>query len=706
MRYGAASWLALVCLTSVAAAQAGGGATDPGNARSIVGRARVDARQDVGFHAMVLPETVYVGQQATYQVGVFLSEEVRARLRRNPQFQPPEVRSTLAFDLPSPAGAFTRTVGERTYDVHVFQRALFPLTTGTHVIPSSRLDYALPLSNSFFAREESHSARTGPLTLVARYPPTDGRPADYRGAVGQLSVSARVDTRSVRVGDPLTFTVSVDGVANVSLLPRPTLRIAWAEVVESGERVELDHSVVEIRGRKDFDWIVTPRQAGVQQLPAIRYPYFNPQTERYEIAIARSESLTVQPGSSIVAERTASDAVVPVAIRRIYSGEVPTPLSSRGMYWFVLAMAPVPALALVMARRPPRTRTPQPMQVLQALSASPMPVEAPQLRRVYAAAIAARVQATAAAMSDHRTLVRTLRRAGVTADTAARADALLSELDAVVFGRVGTMPADALRRANDIVRDIDEEARAPRAVAERARSGARLLTVLLLFAATTAWAARTDPVAESAFREGVAAYDARRFGEARDAFAELSEARRRSADAWMNLGSASWELADTAAAVIGWQRAMRLQPMAQDVRDLLLLTPGPRSGTVPPVSLSLIAVVGGTLWLLGWVLLAIAIKRRTPVTRHPAIAALVASVVVALAGLRQADLLAGRDSAVVVSPAPLRAMPTLSAEAGAETLLGEVTRVRGQQGVWTLIQLADGRRGWLESQRLEVLGVE
>lgn len=655
---------------------------------------------------MVLPETVYVGQQATYQVGVFLSEEVRARLRRNPQFQPPEVRSTLAFDLPSPQGSFTRTVGERRYDVHVFQRALFPLTTGTHVIPSSRLDYALPLSNSFFAREESHSARTGPLTLVARYPPMDGRPADYRGAVGSLSISSRVDTRSLRVGDPLTFTVSVDGVANVSLLPRPTLRIAWAEVVESGERVELDNSAVVIRGRKDFDWIVTPRQAGTQQLPAVRYPYFNPQTERYEIAITPPESLTVRPGTSIVAERAAADSVRPVAIRRIYAGEVPTPLSSRGAYWFVLAMAPVPALALAMARRPPRARTPQPMQVLQALSASAMPVDPPQLRRVYAAAIAARVQATAAAMSDHRTLVRTLRRAGVTGDTAARADTLLSELDAVVFGRVGAMDPGAPRRANEIVHAIDEEARAPHALGERARAGAKVLLLLLPFAAMTASAARTDPVAESAFREGVAAYDGRRFGEARDAFAELAEARPRSADAWMNLGSASWQLADTAAAVIGWHRAMRLQPMAQDVRDLLRLTPGPRSGAVPAVSLSMIALIGGSLWLLGWGLLALAVRRRAPVTRHPGIAAIVASAVIALGGLRQADLLAGRESAVVVSPTRLRAMPTLGAEAGAETLLGEVTRIRGQQGVWTLIQLADGRRGWLESRRLEGLGVE
>jgi hypothetical protein len=173
---------AAACLTTVAGAQSAGDSSGR-VAGGILGRTPVDPRKDIAFQAVVLPETVYVGQQATYQVGVFLSDDIRARLRRNPQFVPPEVRSVLAFDLPSPSIAVTRTIGDRRFDVHVFQRALFPLTAGRQEIPSARLDYALPLSNSFFAREENHSERTGALFLVARDPPVAGRPQDYRGAV-------------------------------------------------------------------------------------------------------------------------------------------------------------------------------------------------------------------------------------------------------------------------------------------------------------------------------------------------------------------------------------------------------------------------------------------------------------------------------------------------------------------------------------------
>ncbi len=160
----------------------------------IAARAQLDARDDIAFRAMAIPDTVWVGQQATYQVGVFLSDEIRARLRRNPVFVPPELRSMLAYDLAS-LNSIPRYAGSRRYEVHVFQRALFPLTAGRHEIPPARLEYALPLSNSFFAREESHSARTQSLVVIAREPPPAGRPPDFRGAVGRLSLQTRAPRR-------------------------------------------------------------------------------------------------------------------------------------------------------------------------------------------------------------------------------------------------------------------------------------------------------------------------------------------------------------------------------------------------------------------------------------------------------------------------------------------------------------------------------
>lgn len=687
----------------------GGGVDSAASASSVVWRARVDPRSDVSFSALLLPDTVYVGQQATYQVGVFLSEEVRARLRRNPQFVPPEVRSALAFDLPSPRDMVARMVGSRRYDVHVFQRALFPLTPGRHLIPSARLDYALPLSNSFFAREESHSAQTGEVLLVALEPPAANRPPGYRGAVGRLSLTAQLDSHAGRVGDPLTLTVSVDGVGNVSLLPRPELSIAWADVVAGGERVKLDSAAVLLRGRKDFVWLVTPRRAGTLRVPPVRYPYFNPYTERYEIALTPQDSVRVEAGTSVVADRAAEDTAPALPIRRLYAGEAPASLPSRGAYWLVLALAPLPALATVAReRRPRRTREPNAIAKFRAIAADAA-TDTATLRRAYAAAIAARVRATPTAMSDHALLLRTLRRAGVEEQTAVKAERLLAELDAVVFGRAGEPPRDAAQRAIAIVKSVDQEARTSRSLASRGARAASALAISAVLVAGVAWAAGRDALAEAAFREGLERYDARQFTLARDVFGELAQARPRSSDAWFNFGAASWQLADTAAAAVGWHRAVRLAPASRDVRRLLDLTPGFRDGLlgdVPPVSLTALALLGGTLWIAGWLLVAAPRKRSRARRGRLGWFAIGAALAIAYAGFRQSEILSGRDAAVVVLHARMRAMPILGAEPGTEIVTGEVVRVLAAQGVWSRVALPDGRSGWIESSRIEPISVE
>jgi hypothetical protein len=83
----------------------------------------------------------------------------------------------LSYDLATPASVPARVVDGRRYEVHVFRRALFPLAAGTLKIPPARLNYALPLSNSFFSREETHTERTQPSSLDVIEPPMTGTTA-------------------------------------------------------------------------------------------------------------------------------------------------------------------------------------------------------------------------------------------------------------------------------------------------------------------------------------------------------------------------------------------------------------------------------------------------------------------------------------------------------------------------------------------------
>ncbi|MGH7634670.1 MAG: hypothetical protein ACRENC_13130, partial [Gemmatimonadaceae bacterium] len=151
---------------------------------AIVRRARLDARAPVNFRVLIVPDTVYVGQQAMYQLGVFLDNSVKDRLRRM-EANAPEMPGVMAYEPPAPSGSFpSRTEGGRHYEVHVYQGPIFPLTAGRLTIPPAHLVYALPLSYSFFSREESYEVRTDSAVLIVREPPLAGRPADWSGTVG------------------------------------------------------------------------------------------------------------------------------------------------------------------------------------------------------------------------------------------------------------------------------------------------------------------------------------------------------------------------------------------------------------------------------------------------------------------------------------------------------------------------------------------
>ena len=680
---------------------AGGG----GGVPAIVSQGRIDPRVDVNFSALVTPTSVYVGQQATYQIGVFLSEDVRQRLRRNPEFVPPDVRSMVTYDLPAPARPLLRSEAGREYDVHVFQRALFPLTAGTHVIAPARLSYALPLSSSFFSREENHSARTLGFTIVARDPPTAGRPAGWEGAVGRLQMKARVDTSRTRVGDPLTLTVTVSGVGNVSLLPRPALAVPWAETVNGAERVTIDTTSPLVQGRKDFEWVVTPRREGSVEIPEVRYPYWNPYTERYEVALSRAIPLRVAPGTLAAAPTMGADAEPRLPLRARYRGALSRPLPASPVFWLGLAAVPLPALALGIAARPRRRRRVAPIDAVARFAAG-AEHSAAELRRAFAGAIAERTGVGAATMTDGRAFVRALRRTGVTDEGARRAQLLLAELDRAVYGGEGAPAApDMAARALATLRVIDEEAK-PGAPPGRHLAGAALALSFSLGMAAAVHAA--DAFDEQRFGRGVRFYEQGFYDASMREFSDLARRVPRAADAWANLGTAAWEASDTATAVIGWQRALRLEPLADDVRGRLEQTPGFRAGLtgdVPPVPTDAAALLGALLWVGGWAGLAHGFRSRTAAVRRPSLAALTASVVVALATVALDDLSTGRSRVVIVAPEPLRAVAALAADRVGDVVAGETARIEGEQGVWTRLQLPDGRSGWIESRRVASLDV-
>lgn len=679
----------------------------------VVTRSHLDPSRGVNFHAVLLPDTVYVGQQATYQIGVFLNQEVRQRLRRNPEFVPPETRSLLVYDLPDAKAPLVGTIDGRPYEVHVFQRAFFALSPGRFDIPPAKLTYALPQSASFFSREESHTLRSEALALVVLPVPTGGRPDDWGGAVGEWRARLRIDSASGRVGNPLVVTLRIEGRGNVTLLPRPRLDVGWGSAVAADERVQFDSTPSTLRGAKEFDWLVTPRQPGRQQIPPQRFVYFDPAARRFEVALSAPVAVAIAAGDA-VAEDSLAVAAAPVVeppLAAAISMETRAEIGGeRGRSWLraplfvaLMLLAPLPALAGVAARRRRRPRA-APSRARQLGEGAHDAMDVAALRRLVHDALRERLRLDAGLALAEGTLVADLRHEGVTVDTARRAETLLRLLDAAVFS--GGRPDQPPRAADlsALFASIDAEAR--RAGSPRtARRAMHVGVLLLLCAVSPAFARQRDDV-EKSWGLAQTAWAGRDFALAERHYLDVVRSHPRSSNAWANAGTAAWMAGDTARAVQGWQRALRLAPLDGEMRSRLALVRavqdrGPARVPAVPVQLPPLALL--LVWLTGWTLVA----RRVRAGRRVALRVtwLLACAAVLWMGAAWLDAVQRAERfAVVIRPEPLRALPVLGSDPGPAPLTGEVARVLQRQGAWARVQLDGQRQGWIAAELLLPLG--
>jgi hypothetical protein len=666
-------------------------------APAVVARARIDTGAQLDLRSAQSADSVYVGQQATYEVAVFLNSTARERLRRNPTFYPPEMQSLLAYDLPAPDRTQRIRTGSQCFDALVYRRALFPLVPGRLVIPPAQLVYTTGISaTSLWSREESHELQTDSVTIVAVEPPSTDRPADFIGAVGDLEIDADIDTiAGGRVGDPMLLTVRVSGAGNVKLFPRPTMTVPWAALVAADERVSVDSSSSRIGGRKEFDWVLTPRVAGEFDLPPVRYEYFDPWRHSYDVAVSPTSRIRVANGALARADTMSVEPVL--AIRTDFGGAAWAPPQSRPLFWIALALVPMPALVTRARRRRVHTaRTAAPNQHLETL-VNTTARDAVMLRRQYVRALAQRLGCSPEDFTHPGALARALRRSGVSIDTAARAEALLRDLDAAAYAGTGEFPVHATHDARAVARAVDEEALSRR---ELPFWLPLLLIGLLLGTAGTAIATE---MARSHFMRGVSSYLREDFVASRDAFAAAAADEPRSADAWANYGTASWTIADTAAAVLGWRQALAIDPGASDLHHRLDAVRGASitaPGWVPQLPAHAMVWLCAALWVTAWMLAWLAPRMRWHGLNRAAMPLGVCALLVGLVAIETETRVSGQRLAVVRHATSLISDPAIGMDRGPNVGVGEIVRAVGQRGTWTRVEATDQRQGWIPSAQL------
>ncbi len=133
--------------------------------------------------------------------------------------------------------------------------------------------------------------------------PTAGRPADYRGAVGQYQIAIDATPTHVKSGDPINLLIGVSGTGPMELVQAPPL----AELPELTTDFKVPNEPLAgfVKGdRKIFQTTIRPRKPGITQIPPIPFSFFDPSTGKFETVHSKPVSIEVEK-----AEMLALDAV-------------------------------------------------------------------------------------------------------------------------------------------------------------------------------------------------------------------------------------------------------------------------------------------------------------------------------------------------------------------------------------------------------------
>jgi hypothetical protein len=297
------------------------------------------------FGELVIPkDSAYVGEAIPVELRYYFDR--RIWYQPYPQGQLPIIDGDdfVTAKYPDPAEKEVQVNG-RWYRVLIYKTAITGVRAGQLDLHSATQEFLLhvpvirnappgfdddydqsPFGNGFsgYERKEVSIATQG-ATLQIKALPTDGRPANFSGAVGTFAMTGSVQPAHARVGDPLDMQVQISGTGSFDRVQAPILAATpvWRVHAVTSEMDAQDD--IGLNAVKTFHYPLVAN-APVHESPAASFSYFDPEQEKYvTLELAPKEiSIEGQPIAQATSQHPPSS-----------QQTSPSPSPSSGMIEFV-----------------------------------------------------------------------------------------------------------------------------------------------------------------------------------------------------------------------------------------------------------------------------------------------------------------------------------------------------------------------------------
>src|SRR5262249_57024823 len=128
--------------------------------------------------------------------------------------------------LPVHDETLTALGGTLAYFTYELQKQFRPIHAGVQTVPPVLVKATLPAqvdAHGRALRTEKFVSSSAPLTIDIRPVPSAGQPASFSGAIGRFQLEADANPKILRVGDPLSVTLTVRGEGLLETVHPPAL---------------------------------------------------------------------------------------------------------------------------------------------------------------------------------------------------------------------------------------------------------------------------------------------------------------------------------------------------------------------------------------------------------------------------------------------------------------------------------------------------
>ena len=675
----------------------------------------------------------------------------------------PDLKSfyTQEVDLPQQKSFSIETVNGRPYRTCTWsQYVMFPQTTGKLQIPSITFEGVVVQQNrnvdpfeAFFNGGSGYVEVKKKIVapgIDIQVDPLPQRPATFSGGVGHFNISAQLDKAETKANDPIKIRVIVSGTGNLKLIKQPIITLpADFDKYEPKVTEQTKLTAAGIEGSKIYDFLIVPRHQGTYDIPPVEFTYFDTNSKRYETAKSESFHLDVAKGSgtSTVSDFSGQEDLQELNkdIRYIKTGD--TAQHQIGDFFFgsTAYMVSIAALVLVFislfvifrqraidnanvtkmrGKKANKVATKRLKQASRLMMENKPGEFYDEVLRALWGYVGDKLNIPVAQLS-HDNISQKLAERGVHQSII---DKFLGALNECEFERYA--PGDPKGNMNKV---YDKAMLAIEKIEEAMKRGGKekstkeMRSFLLIFALLLTAQLLTPQLLLAAPVSKVEADSAYVHGNFQQAIKDYESLLKQgaSAELYYNLGNAYYRTENITRAVLNYERALLLSPGDADIRFNLQIARSKTIDKIVPESemffvtwyRSLVNIMSVDGWgRMALVSLALVIVLFLVYLFSARVwmqklgffgggALLLVFVLSNIFAWQQSQNLLHRKGAIIIAPSV--AVKSTPAQNGTDLfILHEGTKVvitDGSMKDWLEIRLADGKKGWLESKKIELI---